>query len=59
MYSDVLLVKMVQHSIQGFQRMSLQSIHFICMNNRTCFAWESIADRSRLLAFDKKGGGLD
>jgi hypothetical protein len=46
---------MVQEAILGFQRTSLQSIHFICMNNKACFTWESIAYRSRLLVLDKKG----
>ena len=55
MWSDILLVKGVQASIWRFQRTILQSIHFICMNNGACFAWESIAYRSRLSAFDQKG----
>jgi hypothetical protein len=31
-WSDVWLVKRVQASIWGFQRISFQSIHFVCMN---------------------------
>jgi hypothetical protein len=32
-WSDVWLVKRVQTLIWGFQRNSVQSIHFACMNN--------------------------
>jgi len=33
MWSDIWLVKKVSDLIWGFQRISVQSIHFICMNN--------------------------
>jgi len=33
MWSDIWLVKKVSDLIWGFQRTSVQSIHFICMNN--------------------------
>jgi hypothetical protein len=32
-WSDIWLVEMVQDLIWEFQRTSLESIHFICMNN--------------------------
>jgi hypothetical protein len=55
MHSDVLVVKNSSRFNPRVSKNQSSKHYFICMNNKACFVWESIAYRSWLLVLDKKG----